>query len=147
MRLWSLHPKYLDVKGLVAAWREALLAKHVLEGKTIGYRNHPQLLRFKSSKNPLASINTFLYFLNKEALTRGYHFTESKIDQALVDTSLKINVTKGQVDYEFSFLQEKLLHRDLRKYNDLQSVEHIELNGIFILVEGGIEAFEKVFRV
>lgn len=147
MRLWSLHPKYLDAKGLVAAWREALLAKHVLEGKTIGYRNHPQLLRFKSSKNPLASINTFLYFLSKEALSRGYHFTESKIEQALVDTSLKINVTKGQVEYEFDFLKEKLSHRDLRKYNELQNVAHIELNGIFTQIEGGIEAFEKISRV
>jgi hypothetical protein len=47
MRIWSIHPKYLDIKGLVALWREALLAKHVLEGRTKGYRNHPQLDRFK----------------------------------------------------------------------------------------------------
>ena len=49
MRLWSVHPKYLDSKGLVALWREALLAKQVLEGGTKGYRNHPQLDRFKKS--------------------------------------------------------------------------------------------------
>jgi len=42
MRIWSIHPKYLDAKGLVALWRETLLAKHVLEGKTKGYTNHPQ---------------------------------------------------------------------------------------------------------
>ena len=40
MRIWSLHPKYLDAKGIVALWRETLLAKHVLEGKTKGYKNH-----------------------------------------------------------------------------------------------------------
>lgn len=147
MRLWSLHPKYLDAKGLVAAWREALLAKHVLEGKTLGYRNHPQLLRFKTSKNPLVSINTFLYFLNKEAIVRGYHFTESKLDHALVDTSLKITVTKGQVDYEFNFLKVKLLHRDTDKLSELQNVDCFELNGIFTQIEGGIEAFEKISRV
>jgi len=30
MRLWSLHPRYLDAKGLVALWREGLLAQKVL---------------------------------------------------------------------------------------------------------------------
>jgi len=43
MRIWSLHPKYLDSKGMVALWREALLAKQVLLNKTKGYKNHPQL--------------------------------------------------------------------------------------------------------
>ena len=37
IRIWTLHPKYLDAKGLVAVWREALLAKHVLENKAKGY--------------------------------------------------------------------------------------------------------------
>ncbi|HKX52383.1 MAG TPA: pyrimidine dimer DNA glycosylase/endonuclease V [Nitrosospira sp.] len=37
MRLWTLHPRYLDTKGLVAAWREALLAQKVLSGLTSGY--------------------------------------------------------------------------------------------------------------
>ena len=32
MRLWSLSPRYLDVKGLVAVWREGLLADAVLLG-------------------------------------------------------------------------------------------------------------------
>ena len=27
MRLWSLHPKHLDPQGLVARWREGLLAR------------------------------------------------------------------------------------------------------------------------
>ncbi|MEM3714836.1 MAG: pyrimidine dimer DNA glycosylase/endonuclease V [Nitrososphaeria archaeon] len=40
MRLWSIHPKYLDQKGLVACWREGLLAKKVLLGKVKGYKNH-----------------------------------------------------------------------------------------------------------
>ena len=32
MRLWSLHPCYLDPAGLVAVWREGLLARAVLRG-------------------------------------------------------------------------------------------------------------------
>lgn len=50
MRLWTLHPEYLDRQGLVALWREAPLAKAVLEGKTRGYRRHPQLERFDRRK-------------------------------------------------------------------------------------------------
>jgi len=30
MRLWTIHPKYLDRQGLLALWREALLAQKVL---------------------------------------------------------------------------------------------------------------------
>ena len=37
MRLWSLHPRCLDAKGLVALWREGLLAQEVLRGKTRDY--------------------------------------------------------------------------------------------------------------
>lgn len=37
MRIWSLHPSYLDAKGLVALWRETLLAQKVLLGATVGY--------------------------------------------------------------------------------------------------------------
>jgi hypothetical protein len=41
MRLWSIHPEYLDAKGLVALWREALLAQNVLQCNTKGYKKHP----------------------------------------------------------------------------------------------------------
>jgi len=71
MRIWSLHPKYLDTKGLVALWRETLLAQHVLEGKTKGYKNHPQLDRFKRSKKPIEVINQYLAGVYAEALTRS----------------------------------------------------------------------------
>ncbi len=50
MRLWSLHPKYLDRQGLLAVWREGLLAQKVLQGKTKGYKNHPQLKRFQQQE-------------------------------------------------------------------------------------------------
>ena len=56
MRLWSLHPKYLDSKGLVAVWREGLLALEVLKGNTKGYRSHPQLTRFLQEGNPVETM-------------------------------------------------------------------------------------------
>jgi hypothetical protein len=67
MRIWSLHPKYLDVKGLVALWRETLLARHVLLGKTKGYRHHPQLARFKACKDPVSAIDQYLQVVCEEA--------------------------------------------------------------------------------
>lgn len=91
MRIWSIHPKYLDAKGLVALWRETLLAKKVLEGQTRGYRNHPQLERFKQSENPLDKINHYLSSVYSEALEREYHFDKEKIDWSF-ETS-RINVT------------------------------------------------------
>ena len=97
MRIWSLHPKYLDVKGLVALWRETLLAKHVLEGKTKGYRNHPQLDRFKKSKSPLNAINQYLSEVYKEATNRGYNFDVTKFNP--VEKPLKMTVTAGQLNY------------------------------------------------
>jgi hypothetical protein len=80
MRIWSLHPKYLDTKGLVAVWRETLLAKHVLEGKTKGYKHHPQLDRFKVSANPLETINYYLAVIHGEACNRQYTFNKEKVD-------------------------------------------------------------------
>src|SRR5258705_13480398 len=79
MRLWTVHPRYLDPKGLVAAWREALLAQKVLVGTTRGYRHHPQLTRFQEQADPLATIATFLGGIADEAESRGYHFNASKI--------------------------------------------------------------------
>jgi hypothetical protein len=37
MRLWTLHPRYLDSQGLVALWREGLLAQAVLRNRTRGF--------------------------------------------------------------------------------------------------------------
>jgi Pyrimidine dimer DNA glycosylase len=60
MRLWSIHPSFWDRQGLVAVWREALLAQKVLQGETKGYRSHPQLQRFRSSGDPLGAIAAYL---------------------------------------------------------------------------------------
>jgi hypothetical protein len=94
MRLWSLHPKYLDSKGLVALWREALLAKAVLNGETKGYKNHPQLIRFKINKNPKALINTYLLHIYKESISRGYKFNRNKIGPEFTHQRSKLHKAK-----------------------------------------------------
>ena len=83
MRLWSLHPKFLDAQGLVACWREALLARAVLRNETRGYRNHPQLDRFRSAENPLATLEAYLWELWEEGTRRGYRFDEDKLGERL----------------------------------------------------------------
>jgi len=140
MRIWSLHPKYLDTKGLVALWRETLLAQHVLEGKTKGYKNHPQLDRFKRSKKPTEAINQYLAEVYIEATSRGYNFNKEKIDWNFRRS--KMNVTTRQLDYELKHLLKKLQTRDPKKHKELKSIKAIDTHPIFKLIEGEIEKWE-----
>ena len=142
MRIWTLHPKYLDSKGLVALWREALLAKNVLEGKTKGYKNHPQLIRFKNSQDPIKSINKYLEFVYIEACERKYNFNKEKIK--IADITININVKKGQLNYEALHLLKKLKYRNPLLYNNLKSKTTFDPHPIFNIVEGGIESWEII---
>lgn len=140
MRLWSLHPKHLDTKGIVALWREGLLAKHVLEGKTKGYRHHPQLTRFQSAPDPLAAINVYLKGVYDEACARGHCFTASKIDLAM--RAALIPVTSGQIQYETTHLRQKLTHRDPERVARL--LPELEPHPLFTIVPGERELWEKI---
>ena len=142
MRIWSIHPKYLDTKGLVALWREVLLAKNVLEEKTKGYKNHPQLTRFKSSGNPLRGINQYLAVVYEESTTRGYHFNKAKFN--VYNEPLNIIVTLGQIEYETQHLLKKLETRDTERYHRLLKETSIEPHPLFTIIEGEIEEWEIV---
>lgn len=142
MRIWSLHPKYLDSKGLVALWREALLAKKVLEGKTKGYKNHPQLERFKNSKNPVGTINQYLTIVYQEAIKRGYNFDKNKINFNFKPDQLK--VTRGQLDFELTHLLKKLKIRDNERYFELLYKKKFYPHPLFIIINGDIEKWEKI---
>lgn len=142
MRIWSLHPKYLDTKGLVALWRETLLAKHVLEGKTKGYKNHPQLNRFKKAPAPLDCINQYLSVVYKEALRRGFNFTKNKINWEFKPTTLK--VTSGQLFYEKQHLLKKLIMRDKVQYEVLLNETNFVPHPLFRVIEGEREDWEII---
>ena len=103
MRIWSIHPKYLDSKGLVALWRETLLAKNVLENKTKGYKNHPQLNRFRQSKKAIDCIHQYLSEIYKEAERRKYNFNKDKISDNF--KRITLTVTRGQMDFEIMHLK------------------------------------------
>ena len=140
MRLWSIHPDYLDTKGLLALWRETLLAKHVLEGKTKGYRNHPQLTRFKEYIDPVKLINYYLSTIYAEASKRGYKFDQNKIDWNFLESQIPVN--SGQMDYERKHLLEKLKNRDNERYQKFVLLEIFQPNPVFYVIDGDIENWE-----
>jgi hypothetical protein len=142
MRIWSLHPKYLDAKGIVALWREALLAKNVLEGRTRGYKNHPQLTRFKNSGFAVDAINHYLSIVYEDALKRGYHFNSSKINWNFKPIAL--TVTDMQLKYEMNHLLKKLKIRAPELFLNLSAETHIEPHPMFTIITGEIEAWEIV---
>jgi hypothetical protein len=142
MRLWSIHPSFLDAKGLVALWREGLLAQNVLLGVTKGYKNHPQLTRFKNSNNTIGTIAGYLRHVADEADRRGYNFNRDKILNKRLNS--KIIVTSGQVEYEFKHLLGKLKTRDPELYNQLKMINRIKVHPIFKKVSGSVEDWEIV---
>lgn len=142
MRIWSVHPSYLDTKGLVALWRETLLAQNVLLGNTKGYKNHPQLNRFKAMPDPVAAIGNYLDYIAKEADRRNYNFNHSKIVSRAPCSP--IPVTTGQVAYEVTHLKNKLKVRDEQKLCELEAVSKIQLHPLFVEIEGEIEDWEIV---
>ncbi|MEW6600250.1 MAG: pyrimidine dimer DNA glycosylase/endonuclease V [Nitrospirota bacterium] len=141
MRLWTLHPRYLDRKGLVALWREGLLAQKVLLGETKGYRNHPQLERFRVTSAPVGSIAAYLKEVYEESLRRGFRFDKNKINRKR--TKKKINVTRGQVDFEIEHLKRKIKSRDKEKYKEIKMIKKMDVNPLFIVKAGDIESWEK----
>ncbi len=144
MRIWSIHPKYLDQVGLVALWRETLLGKAALIRGRGGYYNHPQLERFKSMDDPIFYINLYLRYVYDEAKRRGYNFDINKIDHISFDRKDKINVTEGQIRYEFEHLKKKLEIRNKNWLRKIENIKEIEPNPVFIVVPGPIENWEKI---
>lgn len=142
MRLWSLHPCYLDPKGLVALWREALLAQAVLAGQTWGYRHHPQLLRFQQAADPGGCIAAYLRVVQGEAARRGYRFDAGKIGAGGGTDPLA--VTDGQLGYEWSHLRAKLAQRAPQWLDRLPAVPAPEPHPLFQVVPGGIAEWEAV---
>ena len=141
MRLWSIHPKFLDSKGLVALWRESLLAQRVLEGGTRRYKNHPQLSRFRTAPDPLSAVRTYLTHVASEARNRGYNFNEEKIGP--ISKTMRLPVTSGQIEYEKRHLLGKLKKRDPDQYQNLALNKKIESHPLFTVIPGPVEPWEK----
>lgn len=139
MRLWSLHPRYLDSRGLVALWREGLLAQAVLQGRTRGYTRHPQLQRFRATADPVAAIGAYLVAVCDEAARRGYAFDCARI--AVARGRRRMQVTRGQLAFEREHLRDKLRLRSPGQVSALRGfpVPH----PLFAVVNGGVAQWER----
>lgn len=147
MRLWSIHPSYLDSRGLCGVWREALLAQNVLLGKTKGYKNHPQLDRFKKTDFPIPYIGWYLSILWEESIIRDYNFDKTKIIDSDYTGLEYLTVTKGQLIYEFNHLQDKLFIRDKKRYDfniGNTNDKTLKPHPMFTVIDGDIEEWEKI---
>src|SRR5690349_21525741 len=147
MRLWSLHPKYLDARGLVVLWREA-----VLRGETRGYKAHPQLERFRSDSRPRAAVGEYLRGIHAEATRRGYRFDSRKIGPSR--TKGRLVVTRGQIEYEWEHLMRKLNKRAPRAYAQWRSLAFPNLKPLgnaFVVVmartTSGASAISRLLQV
>ncbi len=149
MRLWSLHPSMLDRQGLVACWREALLAQAVLLGRTRGYTAHPQLERFKAHTDPEGAIGAYLLEIHMEAVARGYRFDATRIVHSPTAGGVSlIPVTFGQLGFELSHLRAKLFQRSPEFLAEhapvLEATEQfIPVHPVFTAVPGTIESWER----
>jgi len=141
LRLWSIHPRYLDAQGLVALWREALLAQAVLRGRTKGYRRHPQLARFRAHAAPRSAINAYLAEVHADATRRGFAFDRSKIGpRRRIDP---LSVTAGQLSYEWQHLMRKLARRNPALRRRWSAIAAPDCHPSFRRVRGPVETWEK----
>ena len=141
MRLWTLHPRYLDAKGLVALWREGLLARAVLAGNTRGYTRHPQLERFRAHPAPLAVIDLYLAAVCDEADARGYRFDRTKL--APPTERLRLPASDGQLDYEWTHLMAKLELRDPERHAAWCALRRPDAHPMFDVGPGPIAPWER----
>lgn len=142
MRIWSLHPRYLDRQGLTACWRETLLAQAVLAGRTRGYQSHPQLERFRAQDDPLGAVCWYLHGIADEADARGYRYDRGRVDR-VPDPVATIEVTTGQRDLEWAWLRSKLAQRSPEVVARWASVERPDLHPLFTPVDGPVAPWER----
>ncbi len=141
MRLWSLHPRYLDSAGLVAVWREGLLARAVLAGQTKGYKHHPQLARFRDARAPLAAIDSYLAAICDEADRRGYQFDRTKLGRGRTRT--KLRVSRGQLEFELAHLKQKVRARRRAWLAEMPKERAVIPHPLFDVAPGGVAEWER----
>ena len=140
MRIWSVHPQFLDRQGLLACWRESLLAQAVLAGATKGYQHHPQLDRFREQPDPLAAIGAYLQGLHDDATARGYRFDAGRILREGEPPGM--TVTDGQLALEWRHLGAKLAARspnDAARWRTAAPAPH----PLFAVVQGPVASWER----
>lgn len=137
MRLWTIHPEYLDNKQLSTLWRDTLLAKNVLSGLTKHHKSDSQLNRFQNHPIPRKAINFYLSIIWEESQNRNMPFDESKFSKTSLKEKEFIEVNTGQVSFEFKRLKQE------QKNDIIQIPAKIKIHPLFKSVNGPVEVWEK----
>lgn len=146
MRLWSLDPLLLDRQGLIACWRESLLAQAVLRGRTRGYTQHPQLERFRAHPHPVTAVAAYLEGLYLESRSRGYRFDGGRIlggPAGHLSQAGHIAVTDGQLQLEWAHLQSKLAVRSPHLHTVEPPSEPVPTHPLFVATPGPPATWER----
>ena len=122
-------------------WREGLLARAVLSDATLGYRNHPQLIRFRAQPDPLRALDAYLTGVLDESLVRDYRFSAHKIRR--VEEVGFMEETRGQMAFERAHLLAKLRVRDQGRWQALLDMDQPEPNPVFRLKDGPVRDWER----
>lgn len=154
MRLWTIHPKYLDGKRLTSQWKEGIQMMHIWKeigenpepAKRLGYVSHPQVRRLSNllvADSGLISLllHQHLTAVHEESVQRSYSFNKKLIDDLAPDckNAPKVYVTMGQVAYEFALMATKN-----NEWSQKVAIDPYMLcNPIFQVVSGSIESWEK----
>lgn len=141
VRLWSVHPRYLDPAGLCGLWREALLAQAVVGGEKKGYRRHPQARRVLEERDPRGAIRSYLRGVWEEGCRRGYRLDPRRI--AWWDREARMTVPRGQLEYELVLLAVKLEARAPCLAGRLPSLEDVLPHPALDVAEGGLAWWER----
>jgi len=158
-----VHPRYLDTAGLTACWREALLAQKVLTGATRGYRHHPQLEWFLPGSalagpgvggGPVGGgpgpsgwpgdlVVAYLHGVADEADARGFALDRSRIDGPRLIVEVAVEVTEGQLAYEWTHLCAKLAGRSADVFTRWADVGRPDPHPCFVVVPGPVASWER----
>lgn len=166
MRLWTIHPTFLDNEGLHGLWREGLLAQKIIEDPTHGRSNNPQIARFRNHVSPISILGAYLWTVGHEGMERGFKYNVARIEDPPMLGSImvpkgssgdpRIPVTEEQIRFEFDHLFSKLEERDpvslekILNYSVQSTIKYREdfrlkaINPAFRIVVGPIESWEKV---
>lgn len=132
MRLWSIHPKYLDKHALIALWREGLLAQKALSGKGLVDEANVQLVRFKKSANPVRAIGSYLSFVASEGAKQGCKLNHERILQPNFEAKF-MTTDVAQMELEVEQLKARMKTRNKDKFKLLTDVHKFEANPVFTL--------------
>jgi hypothetical protein len=117
-------------------------------GKTKGWKNHPQLIRFKNHNAPIHAIGFYLFIIYNEGCKRGYSYNKSKMFKIVEKVSM-INISKEQLAYEFEILKNRVRGRDHTKFLELlefgKKESYPKPHPLFHVIDGKVALWEKSY--